>query len=110
MMACRLAHVLEIIVLATGTNALLRCRGANVVTFLLSQENVFELVHPGVGEEQSRIVGGHQRGALHNAMTLVLEVLQKSVANFVSSQMIVLALCLFLGCSLGESELLEAGA
>jgi hypothetical protein len=30
-------------------------------------------------------------------MTLLLEVLQKSVANLVSSQMIVLTLCLFLG-------------
>jgi hypothetical protein len=92
-----LAHVLEIIVLSTRTNALLRCRCANVVPLLFPQEDIFELVHPGVGEEQRRIVGGNQRRALHDAMTLLLEVLQKSVANLVSSQMIVLTLFVILG-------------
>ena len=52
------ADVFEVVVLAAGAHAFLRSRGAVVVALLQAEENVLELVHPRVGEEQRRIVRG----------------------------------------------------
>ena len=54
------AHLLEIVVLAAGADALLAGRGAGVVALLLAEEGALELHHAGVGEQQGRIVGGYQ--------------------------------------------------
>src|SRR5207244_11717870 len=48
--------VLEVVVLPTGADALLRGGGARVVALLAPQEAVLELVHPGVREEERRVV------------------------------------------------------
>ncbi len=44
------ADVFEVVVLASGADALLRGGGAGVVAVLKAEEDVFELVHAGVGE------------------------------------------------------------
>jgi hypothetical protein len=54
------AHLLEIVVLAAGADALLRGDGAAVVPVLLAEEDALELDHAGIGEQQGRIVGGNQ--------------------------------------------------
>jgi hypothetical protein len=53
------AHVLEVVVLAAGADALLAGGGAVVGPLVEAQEHVLELVHPGVGEQQRRVVAGH---------------------------------------------------
>jgi hypothetical protein len=58
--AARKANVFKVVVLAARADALLRSGGALVVALLRPQEHVFELVHPGVGEQKRRVVGGHQ--------------------------------------------------
>ena len=58
--AARKANVFKVVVLAAGADALLRSGGALVVALLRPQEHVLELVHSGVGEQQRRVVGGHQ--------------------------------------------------
>ena len=60
--------------LAAGAHALLRGGGPRVVALLAAQEDVLELVHPRVGEEQGRVVLGHERRALHHAVAALLEV------------------------------------
>ena len=55
------ADVLEVVVLAAGAHALLGGGGAHVVAALLAQEDVLELHHAGVGEEQGRIAARHER-------------------------------------------------
>ncbi len=77
------AHVLEVVVLAAGADALLGRGSAGVVSLLLAQEDVLELVHPRVREEQRRVVRGKQGGAAHDAVAAVLEVLQEGAANLV---------------------------
>jgi hypothetical protein len=57
----RVADVLEVVVLAAGAHAALRGGRARVVALLLAEEHVLELHHAGVGEQQRRIVAGHQR-------------------------------------------------
>ncbi|VTT26322.1 Uncharacterised protein [Klebsiella pneumoniae] len=42
--------VFEVIVLTTGAHAALRRGRTGVITLVLPEENVFKLVHPGVGE------------------------------------------------------------
>ena len=56
-----IADVLEIIVLAARSHAALARWRALVVALLLAEEHVLELHHAGVGEQQRRIVPGHER-------------------------------------------------
>ena len=62
------ADVFEVVVLAAGADALLRGGGAGVVALLGAEEDVLELVHAGVGEEQRGVVVRDQRGGVHAAM------------------------------------------
>ena len=55
-MAVGEADVFQVVVLAAGAHAFLRRRGARVVALLEAQENILELVHPGVGEQQRGVV------------------------------------------------------
>ena len=62
-MPVRVAHLLEIVVLAAGTNALLR-RGRPAVStrrLLESKEDLLELHHSGVREQERRVIGGNER-------------------------------------------------
>ena len=74
--ACE-AYVFEVVVLAAGANALLRGGGAGVFALLGAGEDVLELVHSRVGEEQCRIVGRHQRGRSDTTVLLRLKKAQK---------------------------------
>ena len=49
---------------------------------LEAEEDVFELVHAGVGEEQRGIVGRDERGGVDDLVSLLLEKAQKHGANF----------------------------
>jgi len=55
------ADVFQIVVLAARPHAFLRGGGAAVGALVKTEENVLELVHPGVREQNGRIVGGDQR-------------------------------------------------
>ena len=56
-----IADVLQVVVLAAGAHAFLRRRRALVVALLGAGEDVLELHHAGVGEQQRRVVARHQR-------------------------------------------------
>src|SRR5690606_39983416 len=53
--------ILEVVVLAAGAHAALRAGSAGIWPLLAPQEDVLELDHAGVGEQQGRIVRRHQR-------------------------------------------------
>ena len=55
------ADVLEIVVLAARAYAALARGGAQVVALLPAEEDILELHHAGVGEEQRRVIAGHER-------------------------------------------------
>ena len=57
----RVADVLEVVVLAAGPHAALRTRRADVVALFLAEEQILELHHAGIGEQQRRVVARHQR-------------------------------------------------
>jgi hypothetical protein len=67
-MTMRRPDVVEVVVLAADAHDLLRRGGARVVALLAAEEDVLELVHPGVGEEQRRVVVRDERRAGHDAV------------------------------------------
>ncbi len=82
----READVFQIVVLAARAHAFLAGSGRLVVALLEAEENVLELVHPGVGEEQRGIIRRDERRAAHDAMAALLEKSQKCLADFVAGQ------------------------
>ena len=86
----RRADVVEIVVLAADAHHLLRRRRAGVLALLASQKRVLELVHPGVGEQQRRIVGRHERGARDNRVAVLLEILQERRSDLVRGHRLIL--------------------
>ena len=61
MVAKRRPDVVEVVVLAADAHHLLCRRGAPVRALFAAQEQILELVHPGVREEERGIVAGHER-------------------------------------------------
>ena len=86
MVAVGETDVFQIVVLAARPHAFLRGRGARVVALLEAEEDVLELVHARVGEEQRRIVLRDERRRVHLAMALFDEKVQKFAADLRASQ------------------------
>ena len=89
-------HVLEVVVFAAGTDALLRVGGSRVsrgdrsgptgnVGFGLTKKDRHELVHPRVGEKQVGRVGQKTRG-LHDGVVFLAEKLEETAANFAAGR------------------------
>ena len=84
-----LAHVLEVVVLAAGADALLAVAGARqggqgAVGVSSAQEDGLELVHASVGEQQGRVVVGNHGAGLHEGVGLLLEEIHECAADAVS--------------------------
>ncbi len=80
------AHVFEIVVLAPGAHAFLRRRGPGVIAFFQAEEDILELVHARIGEQQSRVVLRDEGRRVHLAVSLLDEKVQKFAANFGTGQ------------------------
>ena len=80
----RVPHLLEIVVLAAGAHALLRRRCATLALRRVfhAEEDLLELHHAGVREQQRRIVGGHERRARANRVAVAREILEETGADF----------------------------
>ena len=79
------ADVLQIVVLPARAHALLRSCGARIVALLQSEKDVFELVHPRVGEQQGGIIGRDQRRRVHFLVPFLHKEVQKFSAYFRAS-------------------------
>src|SRR3982751_1533434 len=75
-MALRVSDLLEIVVLPAGSDALLHvgCAPLSARRLLLAEKHLLELDHPGVGEQQRRVVARHHRGARMDDVAVLLEV------------------------------------
>ena len=78
------ADVLQIVVLAAGAHAALRGGRPRVRAPFRAEEDVLELHHAGVGEQQGRIVAGHQRAARHDLVAALAEVFEKGPSELVA--------------------------
>src|SRR6185436_8754930 len=77
------ADVLQVVVLAAGAHASLGGGRAVVGTLLLAEENVLELHHAGVDEQQRRVVCRHERARGHDDVSLRLEIVEEARADLV---------------------------
>ena len=80
-MAAGEAYVLEVVVLATGADALLAGGGAGVGALVGAEEDVLELVHACVGEQQGGVVLGDERRGVNAAVLFALEEAKEVFAN-----------------------------
>ena len=77
-----IAHILQVIVLASGADALLGVRGAGGLPRRRphAQEIGNKLVHAGICEQQAGALG-HQRGRRHDRVLFLAEKFQKALAD-----------------------------
>ena len=76
-------HVLQVVVLASRADALLRRDGPSIGALLAAGEHVLELHHPGVGEEQRGIGLRDQRGAGDVRVAVAAEEVDEGAPNVV---------------------------
>src|SRR5580698_7348058 len=76
------AYIFEVIVLAAGANAFLRGGGAVVIALFKAEEDVLELVHARVREQERRVVGRDQRGRVDLAVSLLDKEVEEFAADF----------------------------
>ena len=58
---CGIADIVEIVVFAAGANATLAARCTGIAAVFPERKSLLELNHPGIGEQQRRIIVRHQR-------------------------------------------------
>ncbi len=75
--------VVEVVVLAADAHALLAGDGALIGALFHAQEDVFELDHAGVDEQQSRVVVGDKIAAVDDGVTMLVEVVEVILANLI---------------------------
>ena len=73
------ADVFEVVVLATGADTLLNGRRPAIVAGFESEEDVLEVVHPRVHEQERGIVEGNERGALNDPVLVLSKVVEKAL-------------------------------
>ena len=78
--------VLQVVVLAADAHALLRCGGAVVGPLLQAHEDILELDHAGVDQQQRRIVVRHQIAAVYNLVVQLVKVVEPELTNFIGRE------------------------
>jgi hypothetical protein len=68
--------------LAASADAFLRCRRAAVWTLVETEEDILELVHPGIGKQQGRVFVRYQRAGRNDLVALGSEVVEELLADF----------------------------
>ncbi|MNQ71228.1 hypothetical protein D3C85_858900 [compost metagenome] len=74
--------VLQVVVLAAGAHALLAGGRTGVGALFQAEEAVLELVHPGVGEQQRRVVARNQGTGSDTGVPLLFEEAEESFTDF----------------------------
>src|SRR5690242_5283583 len=74
-------HVLEVIVFAPGTDAALARGSADVIAFVFPEEDVLELHHARIREQQGGVVSGHERARRYDRMAALAKELQEGGAD-----------------------------
>ena len=80
-MAGGVADVFQVVVLAAGAHAALGGGGALIGARVAAGEDVLELHHARVGEQQRVVIERHQRAAGDHLMAVVTEIVQEEFAK-----------------------------
>src|SRR5204862_7039784 len=79
------ADVVQVVVLAAGTNTFLGGGSAFVRSLCQAGDDVLELHHARVGEHQGRVIARNQRGRRHDLMAVNGKEFEKSRPDFVNA-------------------------
>ena len=60
-MSCRITHVFQVVVFASGPDTFLRSDCPGVASLFFPQEKALELDHPCIGKEERRVIPGDER-------------------------------------------------
>ncbi len=77
-------HIFEVVVLACHAHTLLRVDGAFVGLGIGADEDILELHHARVGEQQSSIPAWDERHGRHGGMSVLDEEVNKVLADLVA--------------------------
>ncbi len=80
-MAGGIADIVEVVMLAPGAHAFLGGGGADIGPLLAAGEDVLELDHAGIGEQQGGIVARHQGRGGHHGVAVAGEIIQETRAD-----------------------------
>jgi hypothetical protein len=83
--ACGVADIVEVVVLAAGADAFLRRNRAHIGTLFQAGEDVLELHHAGIGEHQCRVVARHERRRRHDFVPLARKKVEKARPDVVDA-------------------------
>ena len=78
---CSVTDVFQVIVLTTRTYTTLRGGCAGIITLVEAKENILELVHPGVGKQQSRVIVRYQGAAGNYLVSFTMEKIEKRLTD-----------------------------
>jgi hypothetical protein len=84
MMAGGAADLFQVVVFPPRPDAFLGAACPDVVAFFQAEENILELVHPGIGEEERRVIMGNNAGTRDDGMSTVMKKLEKFCPDFVT--------------------------
>ena len=85
MVTSGIADIVQIVVLATGTHALLGSRRAIVGTVFKTRKNVLELNHTRIGEHQRRIVTRDKWARWNDLMPVLAVIIEECGPNLVDA-------------------------
>ena len=85
MMAVGMPNVFEIVMLATHAHAFLAGSGPLVGPILVSEKDILELVHAGIGKQKRWILKGNQRCTGNDLMLVALEIFKEAFANLIAA-------------------------
>ena len=78
---CGVTHIVQVVMLAACANTFLTGGGTGVGALVETKEDVLELVHTSIGEEQGGIVTRNHRARANNRMSFAFEELQIGSTN-----------------------------
>ena len=76
-------HFFQVVVLTGHTQAFLGVGYPFMLGFSVAEENILELVHPGIGEHQGGVVLHDHRSGGHDLVLLALEKIEEGLSYFI---------------------------
>jgi hypothetical protein len=74
--------LLQVVVLAARSHALLRGRRAPEPSIFLTEKDALELNHSSVGEQEGLVVGWHERRTWFDLVSSLSKIVEESAADF----------------------------
>ncbi len=81
MVTCSVSDVFQIVVFTSRAYATLGSGCTGIITFIEPKENILELVHPGIGKQQSGVIVRHRGTAGNYLMPFTMEKVEKRLTD-----------------------------